>query len=159
MLSIFLLHLLIAITIAMPCQELFTLKENTYFSDIDELMECFNEIEISLEEKKNITSIVNSLLEGYVFDDILKNPPQPFENEEYYPTVDLFAKLKEIQHSEDTSYYHFISQMVSMFTAARDGHFSIYPSTIEDNTEDAEEIEENETIQKRNLFFHKIIKT
>ena len=109
------------------------------FFDEDEINDDFNSISITKldkyriddfnvdfpEEKcKTIVDNVIKLMEdGYIYTDIIKNPPNP----EYFGKVDLISDLKNVE-TKDRKFYDFFRDIRRIIGKMKDGHLNIIAS-------------------------------
>ena len=97
------------------------IQENFQASDIDYTIEEIRKIKISESDAKTLVNNLINIVERYVYLDIIKNPPKPKEN--YFNTVDLVEKLKNVNTAERPIYdlYRDINLIIS---ECQDIHFS-----------------------------------
>ena len=78
-------------------------------------------VDISEEKCKLVVDSVTKLMnEGYIYTDIIKNPPNP----EYFGKVDLISDLKKVQTS-NRKYYDFFRDIRRIIGKMKDGHLNI----------------------------------
>ena len=78
-------------------------------------------MDISEEKCKLVVDSVTKLMnEGYIYTDIIKNPPNP----EYFGKVDLISDLKKVQTS-NRKYYDFFRDIRRIIGKMKDGHLNI----------------------------------
>ena len=91
---------------------------------IKETFECLNSIQLTKSDQKYLLDQIKEILDGYVYKDILKNPPQPSKNQNYHERIDFDSEIQQIEKSQSTSYYQFFSSVKRMINKARDLHLS-----------------------------------
>ena len=70
----------------------------------------------------NVISNITSLLEGYVYLDIAKNPPNNMHEK-----IDLIKELKNINTKENSTYYEFYRNIKRIFAKVKDAHLNLIP--------------------------------
>ena len=94
------------------------LQINCQYVNLDKLYEPVN----STYMQEVITNI-NSLLEGYVYLDIAKNPPN-----EFHDKIDLKEELNKIDTSAQKPFYDFFRDIKRVFAKTKDLHLLASPS-------------------------------
>ena len=92
--------------------------------EISEYMQMIRTVKISEEKQKNIINKLKKLLNRYVYLDILKNPPQPKDNENYYNKVDLIKELDNL-NTKERSFYEFYGDIKKIIAKCQDQHLDI----------------------------------
>ncbi|BFU21981.1 hypothetical protein EHI8A_137670 [Entamoeba histolytica HM-1:IMSS-B] len=123
-----LLLLLITLTSALQCNELLP---NKMYS-VSDAFECIESVKINNTFTQYVQKTLQVLFETYVYKDILKSPPQPSFNTEFYTTVDIDERLKNLS-LEETSLYKFMQEIQSIVNDAHDYHLSFRLSSNKDN--------------------------
>ena len=69
---------------------------------------------------------LKQILKYYVYIDLLKNPPQPSFDDNYFTKVNTFERLEEIRETitEDTNYYDFYRSLKYFIDSYADAHMS-----------------------------------
>ena len=81
-------------------------------------------VDISEEKCKTVVDSVTKLMdEGYIYTDIIRNPPNP----EYFGKVELLSDLKQVQIS-NRKYYDFFRDIRRIIGKMKDGHLNIVAS-------------------------------
>lgn len=88
---------------------------------------CARKADFGRDYYKSAIDDIITLLEPYVFLDILKNPPQPEGFSGYFKAVDLISSLKKVDTNPE-SFYDFYRSVKSILISAQDGHlgYSFY---------------------------------
>ena len=97
---------------------LFNCSNQEYIYTPEEVFDYFNDQIFSKEKYHEIIqNIINILKEVYIFDEIIKNPPQPDFDKTYFPVVDFEQKLNEINYNNISIYkfYQSIQEILSSF--------------------------------------------
>ena len=82
-------------------------------------------VDISEEKCKLVVESVKKLMDqGYVYTDIIRNPPNP----EYFGKVELLSDLDKVQTS-NRKYYDFFRDIRRIIGKMKDGHLNIVAST------------------------------
>ena len=97
--------------------------------DVNQVFDCIETFSFTQQTKKTIMNWMNKIMEGYAFKDILKNPPQPYENEMYYEKFDIDAYLKEVNTTTQLLFYDFYNKLFQMIVKMRDLHFDFKLNT------------------------------
>lgn len=87
-----------------------------------EVLKCVRSVKFDSTYYKEIINDIITIIEQYVYSDILKNPPQPEGLTDYFEPVDLIAELKNVK-TEDVSFYDFYREAQGILMKAQDGHF------------------------------------
>ena len=95
-----------------------------YVYDVSTFLNAIKQIEISEEDSKNIIYNLQLILERYVYLDILKKPPQPQGNKDYYNTLDLSNTLSQI-NTEKRPLYEFYRDVKIVINFCQDLHLNI----------------------------------
>ena len=98
------------------------IKENFKSSEIDYVIDEIRKVKISESDAKALVNNLINILERYVYLDIIKKPPQPKEN--YFNTVDLMEKLKNID-TKERPVYDLFRDINLIISECQDGHFTI----------------------------------
>ena len=98
------------------------IKENFQTSEVDYVIDEIRKVNISESDAKALLNNIINIVERYVYLDIIKNHPQPKEN--YFNTVDLVEKLKNI-NTEERPVYDLYRDINLIISKCQDGHFSI----------------------------------
>ena len=78
-------------------------------------------VEISEEKCKTaVDNMIKLMEEGYIYTDIIKNPP----NSEYFGIVDLISDLKKVE-TKNRKYYDFFRDIRRIIGKMKDGHLNI----------------------------------
>ena len=77
--------------------------------------------EVTPEYMGETLTHITSALEGYVFNDILENPPYPYNNSR----VNLSTIFDEIQTKTNRPFYEFYRDLKMALAALRDSNFDI----------------------------------
>ena len=64
--------------------ELFTSSSSSKLLRVESMFECINSFKLEKKTKDTIIEYMSHIMEGYAFKDILKNPPQPSQYQDYY---------------------------------------------------------------------------
>ena len=97
------------------------IQENFQASDIDYTIEEIRKTKISSSNSRQLVDNLINIVERYVYLDIMKNPPQPKEN--YFNTVDLVEKLKNV-NTEERPVYDIFRDINLIISECQDLHFS-----------------------------------
>ena len=92
--------------------------------EISEYFDKIQSIEISNEVSKKLIDLLLKILERYVYLDILKYPPQPKDNENYYNTVDLIKELKSV-NTNGRFFYDFYREVRTIIDSCQDRHLQL----------------------------------
>ena len=95
-----------------------------YDSTVDEAFACIETILLDETQKKEILQTLSSFSEAYAFKDILKSPPQPIENEQYFTPFDIDSQIKTIEQTQYSNFYDFYKDLFGITLQSRDTHFS-----------------------------------
>ena len=68
-------------------------------------------------------NVIKLMEEGYIYTDIIKNPPMP----EYFGKIDLISDLKNVQ-TKNRTYYDFFRDIRRIIGKMKDGHLNIVAS-------------------------------
>ena len=98
------------------------IKENFQASDVDSTIDEIRKTKISGSNSKQLVNSLINIVERYVYLDIIKKPPQPKQN--YFNTVDLVEKLKNINTAE-RPVYDLFKDINLIISQCQDGHFNI----------------------------------
>ncbi|BFU24573.1 hypothetical protein EHI8A_174350 [Entamoeba histolytica HM-1:IMSS-B] len=124
-----LIPLFIAIASALTCD---SLNAKTLYSP-DEAFECIESIQTTEEFNTKLLGDITTLFETYVYKDIVKNPPQPSIDSNYFTSVDIDERLKAI-NIKQTQLYSFYQDIQSLFFDIHDLHLSFSLESSENNT-------------------------
>ena len=92
--------------------------------------------EVTPEYMGETLTHITSALEGYVFNDILENPPYPYNNSR----VNLSTIFDEIQTKTNRPFYEFYRDLKMALAALRDSNFDIIGGNLTLNTSSTEKI-------------------
>ena len=100
------------------------ISDDSYYISLTKLdkysIDDFN-VKISEEKCKIVVENVIKLMEdGYIYTDIIKNPPNP----EYFGKVDLVEDLKNVE-TKNRKYYDFFRDIRRIIGKMKDGHLNI----------------------------------
>ena len=100
------------------------ISDDFYYISLTKLdkysIDDFN-VEISEEKCKIVVNNIIKLMEdGYIYTDIIKNPPNP----EYFGKVDLISDLKNVE-TKNRKYYDFFRDIRRIIGKMKDGHLNI----------------------------------
>ena len=109
-----LLFLLFTITISSNCQFNSTLSS-------DELFTCLDTLQITEEHSRLMKDSLISVFHSYVFKDIAKNPPQPEDNNLYFPSVDIDEMINSLE-VKDQLLYPYYQKIVNAILNLHDYH-------------------------------------
>ncbi|EMD45715.1 Hypothetical protein EHI5A_066210, partial [Entamoeba histolytica KU27] len=115
-----LILLFIGFSLSKQCTEY---NQGYEIDTVDGAFECIESIETTEKENEDIINGLKNYLNGDVFKDILKNPPQPSFSNNYYKKMDIDAELNKI-NTKTTSTYDFYSQIKNFIVSTRDSHLS-----------------------------------
>ena len=99
---------------------------------IEEFFYTVNKIEISEENSNKLINNLIKIFERYVFLDIIKNPPQPKNKENYYNKVDIIEELKLVKKGK-RPFLDFYRDIRTIIDKCQDRHLFFY---INENFED-----------------------
>ena len=135
----------------------------TYFNNIlskdfefdilsfDEAVDYLNNISYTQEDYDIIIeNLINLFNEYYVYLDISKNPPSP------YNPVDLIYELQSI-NTKDITFYEFYLQLFSIFPKLQDEHIQIFLKRVKELEYVSPVIYYIKTINNKNYLYLKII--
>ncbi|EMD44229.1 hypothetical protein EHI8A_004250 [Entamoeba histolytica HM-1:IMSS-B] len=105
---------------ALKCSQL---KMNKVYS-VEDAFECINSAKTNPLFNTKVVEEIKKELEGYVYKDILKNPPQPSFDANYHKSLDLDQELASIDVNSTES-YNFFRSLTSVVYNAHDLHFSL----------------------------------
>ena len=94
--------------------------------DKEEFYKQQKEVKKGLKYYNQVLDDLKTILEYYVYIDLLKNPPQPSDLPNYNPKVDTMKKIEEIRSSinEETNYYDFFRKIRLLIDSYKDAHMS-----------------------------------
>ena len=98
-------------------------SQNIYTKE--EVFNYFNSIDIpeeTLDLVKN--AIADTFEKFYAFNEILKNPPQPEFDNNYFEKLDFQEKIKSI-NTKNTNFYTFYQELMKILAIIGDLHISI----------------------------------
>ena len=98
------------------------IKDNFKSSDVDKVIDEIRKVNISESDAKALVNNLINILERYVYLDIIKKPPQPKEN--YFNTVDLMEKLKNVS-TKERPVYDIFRDIDLIISQCQDGHLYI----------------------------------
>jgi hypothetical protein len=105
--------------------KIFTIFSLYYYDSIYVLEEYLNK---SKENEKQLKYIIKYLTEvfndSYAYNEIAKNPPQPFFDKNYHKKVDIQKSLNEIK-TKNISFYEFYRQLSIKIAELKDLHIDI----------------------------------
>ena len=87
----------------------------------EQVINCIKSVKFEQAYYKNVVNDIITLLDPYVFTDILKNPPQPEGFTDYFEPVDLIAELREI-NTNPATFYEFYRSVKRVLNSVQDGH-------------------------------------
>ncbi|ELP86842.1 hypothetical protein EIN_043900 [Entamoeba invadens IP1] len=123
-----LLFLYILSTLSIQCDNLKNYKTYNYL----EIMECVHTIQISSKNKvQMITGLKHLYEQVYAYNDIMKNPPQPSFDSEYYKPNDLIARMDKLDMT-DGELYPFYYELKQIIKDAYDLHLSVNLNSVND---------------------------
>ena len=89
----------------------------------EQVINCMKSVVFEQAYYKSVIDDIITLLDPYVFTDILKNPPQPEGFTDYFKPVDLIAELRKI-NTNPATFYEFYCSIKRVLNLAQDGHLS-----------------------------------
>ena len=96
-----------------------------YYYDPFQVLEYLNkEKENEYELKEIIKYISDVFKDNYAYNEISKNPPQPYFSQNYHKKVDIQILLNEI-NTKNLSFYQFYQQINKCFSEFKDLHIDI----------------------------------
>ena len=98
------------------------IKDNFKSSEVDKVIDEIRKVNISESDAKALVNNLINILERYVYLDIIKKPPQPKEN--YFNTVDLMEKLKNVS-TKERPVYDIFRDIDLIISQCQDGHLYI----------------------------------
>ena len=116
--------MLLALVIAVSAQSACSILDRTPTPTYDQLFGCLDTVTVKQQDVETILDKLAVVLDGYVFLDILKNPPQPTFNANYYTPADLLAELKAISR-EEKNIFDFNLELQNLVLSAHDNHLNI----------------------------------
>ncbi|KAL7714043.1 VWFA domain-containing protein [Entamoeba marina] len=99
-----------------------SLVSGTSYS-IEDAFECIDSLKTTEEYNTNLVNSLKTLLDTYVYKDILKSPPQPTNYPSYFETIDIDESLDNVNVTE-TSMYSFYQEVKDIFHKIHDLHLS-----------------------------------
>ena len=99
---------------------------------IEEFFYYVNKIEISEENSNKLIDDLIKIFERYVFLDIIKNPPQPKNKENYYNKVNIIEELNLLKKGK-RPFFEFYRDLRTIIDKCQDRHLFLY---INENFED-----------------------
>ena len=112
--------LLLVGSLAMTCPEFVA---NTVYS-VPDAFECIYRHNDTYNFNHRALREIGQELRGYVYRDILLNPPQPSFDSNYHKKSDLFNNLRQIDLTTD-KFYDFYQKLYSVIADCRDLHLSL----------------------------------
>ena len=97
------------------------IQENFQRISVDDALDEIRKTNISESDSKKLLNNLINIVERYVYLDIIKKPPQPKEN--YFNTVDLVEKLKNV-NSEERPLYDLYRDINLIISECQDNHFT-----------------------------------
>ena len=117
----------------------------------DEAVDYINYISYTKEDYDNIIeNLINLFNEYYVYLDISKNPPSP------YNAVDLITELSLI-NTKDITFYEFYLQLFSIFPKLQDEHIQLFFKRIKELEYISPVIYYIKTLNNKNYLYLKVI--
>ena len=98
-------------------------SQNIYTKE--EVFNILNSIDIPEETLDSVKNIIADTFEKlYAFNEILKNPPQPEFDNNYFEKLDFQEKIKSI-NTKNTNFYTFYQELMKILAIIGDLHISI----------------------------------
>ena len=97
------------------------IQENFQRISVDDALDEIRKTNKSESDSKKLLNNLINIVERYVYLDIIKKPPQPKEN--YFNTVDLVEKLKNV-NSEERPLYDLYRDINLIISECQDNHFT-----------------------------------
>ncbi|ELP89294.1 hypothetical protein EIN_488260 [Entamoeba invadens IP1] len=124
-----LFFLYIILAISTKCDELIALKMYTP----EEMMECVDSLQITSANKiKMLSGLKHLYTDIYAYNDILKNPPQPAFDSNYYTKDDIIARIDALDVT-DGPLYSFYYELKQIIRDANDLHLSVSLNSVNAN--------------------------
>ena len=110
-------------------------QDDLYYYQLEDVYEYLNYNTLEENEyKENINNISNIFLNSYAFNEISKNPPQPYFSNNYHQKLNIQEKLKEIDCSiPELNKYDFYLKIMEVLSELKDMHIKL--NFIEDGFE------------------------
>ena len=103
----------------------YSLKDEGYLYYVDQIFAYFDTLEYGEQEYKEILDSLSKIFENsYAFNDIAKNPPQPFKN--YHSIVDIQEELNEINIKDIKNAYDFFRKISKVLSELKDPHIRLF---------------------------------
>ena len=98
-------------------------SQNIYTKE--DVFNYFNSIDIPEETLDSVKNVIADTFEKlYAFNEILKNPPQPEFDNNYFEKLDFQEKIKSI-NTKNTNFYTFYQELMKILAIIGDLHISI----------------------------------
>ena len=103
---------------------LFKTMEQEYYMNADEFFNHFENLKFTESQYKEIIGNISKIFsDSYAFNDISKNPPQPFQN--YHMKVDIQERLNQID-LQNINVYEFYRRISNIFADLKDTHIRMF---------------------------------
>ena len=99
-------------------------EKSEVYEDYEPILELYEMM--SPEYMKGVLRVLENLADSYVFSDIIKNPPEPYE----YLKVNITAEFAKINTDEERPFYEFYRDIRKTFSLLSDTNFDIIGSEI-----------------------------
>ena len=98
-------------------------NDEIYVSKIEDVYYPISELyqQVSPEYMKDVITNIKFLLGSFVFADILKNPPEPYQND----TVDIISEFDKININQSRPFYEFYRDIKTLLSLTRDANLDI----------------------------------
>ena len=96
-----------------------------YYYDPFQILDCLNKEKENEYELKEIIKYISEVFkDNYAYNEISKNPPQPYFSQNYHKKVDIQKLLNEI-NTKNMSFYQFYQQINRQVSKFKDLHIDI----------------------------------
>ena len=103
-------------------QTTFPMKNMT----INEFYSKMNNMKFSPKESREIINLISDILDKfYTFNEISSNPPQPDFDQNYFPKFNIQEALRNIDISNDITYYELYQIIFGIFVQLKDLHLDL----------------------------------
>ena len=104
---------------------IFKIYFSLYYYHSNIVLEYLNKKKENESELKDIIKYISETLnDSYAYNEIAKNPPQPYFNNKYYKKVDIQILLNEI-NTTNLSYYQLYRELYYKISEFKDLHIDI----------------------------------
>ena len=119
------LFLLLTCFFRYPCEQV----GDTFYYTIDEVYEDHFSLYV-FEEENDCVEIINSIsnifLNSYAFNEISKNPPQPYFDKNYYKAINIQERLESIDCAKpELNMYEFYTKIMEILSELKDMHIKL----------------------------------